>query len=332
MTGVVDGCEWSLFCVVGVRLMSGEWMDGGDLWSLIPLSFIYFILLSLLFYSHSIPSIHILSYSAISYYSILSTLFLIPFISISLLFLSIAHSIYALFIIELVMVEVWTIPFIHSFTIHTHPSLSLHSSFRQPSLLIHFLFTPFHHTHTHVISLHSSYTLQYHFHYHLTISHSCLLPFFFILYYILSFYIILFTLIHTILSITMNSLYSTLSILSIYYLHHTLYTIITFHSCTIQFTLLNSLHPIHHHSKHTLTIQLLHSSTILIQYHSLFYTTHHSLYTSSFYSYYPIITITQPYHIHSTTVSITHSILTILVVSRKCHNSTLVLLRNEEER
>ena len=135
---------------------------------------IHFILLSLSFYSNSISYVHIHSLCVISYHSILSTLILIPFISISLLFHSIVHSIYSLFIIELVMVVVGSIPSIHSFTIHPNASLSLHSSFQQPSDLIHFLFTPFHHTHTHVISLHSSITLHYHFHYHLTFSHSSL--------------------------------------------------------------------------------------------------------------------------------------------------------------
>ena len=90
------------------------------------------------------------------------------------LFRAIVHSIFTLFIIELVMDEVRTIPCIHSFTIHPHPSLSLHSSFLQPYDIIHFLFIPFHHTHSRIISLHSSYTLHYHFHYHLTISHSSL--------------------------------------------------------------------------------------------------------------------------------------------------------------
>ena len=190
---------------------------------------IHFFLLSLLFYSHSIPFIHILSHSAISYHSSLSTLIFIPFIIILLLFHSSVHSIFSIFIFELVMVLVCTVPSIHSFTIHPHLSLSLYTALQLPSVLIHFLFTPFHHTHTHVISLHSSITLHYHFHYHFTISHSSLLPFLFILYSILSFYFILFTLIHTILSITILSLYSTLSFLSIYYLHHTLYTIISFH-------------------------------------------------------------------------------------------------------
>ena len=94
------------------------------------------------------------------------------------------------------MVEVWTNPSIHSFTIHPHASLSLHSSFQQPSDLIHFLFIPFHHTHTHVISLHSYITLHYHFHCHLTISHSSLLPFLFILnpfYHSISFYSLSYT-------------------------------------------------------------------------------------------------------------------------------------------
>ena len=67
---------------------------------------ILFILLSLSFYSYSIPSIHILFNSVISYHSSLSTLILIPFISRSLLFHVIVHSIFSLFIIVLVMVEV----------------------------------------------------------------------------------------------------------------------------------------------------------------------------------------------------------------------------------
>ena len=224
---------------------------------------IIFILLSLSFYSNSIPFIHLHSHSDISCHSILSTLILIPFFSLSLLFLTVAYSIYSLFIIVLVMDEVCSIPSLHSFTIHTHASLSLHTALLQPSDLIHFLFTPFHHTHTHILSLHSSIALHYHFLYHLIISHSSLLPFLFILYSILSFFLILFTLIHTILFTTLYSLYSSLSFLSICYLHHTLSTIITFHSCTIQYSLQHILHPIHHHSKHTLTIHLLHSSTII---------------------------------------------------------------------
>ena len=67
---------------------------------------IYFILLSLSFYSHFIPSIHILSHSAIIYHAILSALILIPFNSLSLLFYTIVHSIFTLFIIEFVMVDV----------------------------------------------------------------------------------------------------------------------------------------------------------------------------------------------------------------------------------
>ena len=98
----------------------------------------------------------------------------------------------------------------------------------------------------HFISLHSSITL----HYHLTSSHSSLYPFLFILYSILSFYLI-----HTILSV-LNTLVSI----------HLLSTLSSFHSYTIQYTLQHTLHPIHHHSKHTLTIHLLHSSTIHIQF------------------------------------------------------------------
>ena len=131
-------------------------------------SFISFF--SFFYHSHSI---HILSQSSFSYHSILSTLIFIP----SSLYHSSSISSftsYTFFIIELVIEEVRTIPSIHSFTIHSHPSLSLHSSFHQPSLLTHFLFIPFHHSRTHVISLHSSITLHFHFHYHLTISHSSL--------------------------------------------------------------------------------------------------------------------------------------------------------------
>ena len=59
MTGVVEGFEWSPLCVVGVRLMSGEWMDGGDLWSLIPLSCHSFhsSITLILFTFHSIHSL-----------------------------------------------------------------------------------------------------------------------------------------------------------------------------------------------------------------------------------------------------------------------------------
>ena len=224
---------------------------------------IHFILLSLSFYSYSIPLIHILSHSAISYHSILSTLILIPFFSLLLLFHAIVHSVYTPFIIVFVMVVVCTIPSIHSFTFHTHPSLSLHSSFRQPSDLIHFLFTPFHHTHTHFISLLSYITLHYHFLYHLTISHSSLEPFLFILYSILSFYIILFTLIHTILFITLYSLYSTLSFLSIYYHHHTLY----YHLISFMYY---SIHSSTHYSYNTPSLKThSHYPSITLIYYSL---------------------------------------------------------------
>ena len=100
---------------------------------------IHFILLSLSFYSHSIPFIHILSHSDISYHSILSTLILIPFISLSLLFHSIVHSMYTLFIIELVIEEVCTIPYslIHySYSSITITSFILSTNFCPHSLPI----------------------------------------------------------------------------------------------------------------------------------------------------------------------------------------------------
>ena len=220
---------------------------------------LHFILLSLSFYSHSIPSIHILSHSVISYHSSLSTLIFIPFFSLSLLFLTIVHSIFTLFIIELVMDEMCSIPSIHSFTIHPHASLSLHSSFQQPSDLIHFLFIPFHHTHAHIVSLHSSITLHYHFHYHLIISHSSLLPFLFIL----------------------NPFYHSISLFSLSYTPYypSLYTLSTQHSRFYPFTIYTIHSTLSSHFIHVLFNTLYY--TLFIQ----FTITQNTLSLSTYYSH-----------------------------------------------
>ena len=104
-----DCCCWWMWmeCSLCCGSVTDEWWVIG-LWRLVNTHSSLMSFIS--FFSRSYSN-HILSHSAFSCHSIPSTLILIPFISISLLFYTIVHSIHTLFIIELVMIVVWTIPY-----------------------------------------------------------------------------------------------------------------------------------------------------------------------------------------------------------------------------
>ena len=291
MTGVVDGCEWSPLCVVGVRLMSGEWMHGGDLWTLIPLSSHSFhsSITLILFIFHSIHSRslsfwHFLSLYPINTHSHSIQLSISPILYHSSLHVhslcywvgdgggvfysihSLIHYSYSAITITsyCLSTTIWphSLPILsissHTYSFHI-TSFIYCSSLSLPLLLDYLslisLAILFHSLFHSIILFHS-----YHFHTHHSHHHSTL------------------SLLNTLVSIHLLSTAYTL------HCHHISFIYYSIHSTTHS--------SIHHHSKHTLTIHLLLSSTIHIQFHSLFYTTHHCLYTSSFYSYNPIITIT----------------------------------------
>ena len=220
MTGVVDGCEWSPLCVVGVRPMSGEWMDGGDLWTLIPLSFHSFhssITLILFTFSLIQPFLITLSYQhSFSFHSsLVHFCFILSFtpytLSLSLclwwwrcdLFHPFTHSLFIL---------IYQCHFIHPFYNHL-------TSFTSYSFLfITFILMSYHFIHLSLFIITSIITWLSLTH---VSSHSCSfsIPF----YHSISFYSLsyTFTIHHSELSV-LNTLYSILLLSTPYtlYYHH----------------------------------------------------------------------------------------------------------------